>query len=188
MVPRNGDGGTHSGSRSGPGTNPSGVHVEVNDAWGSFPGASKRLPEVVEWVLRAEGVERAVISIALVDDATIRRINRRHLGHDWPTDVLSFPLSQPGEAELAGELVISTERVRAKAEEFALDPWTELILYVIHGLLHLRGYDDHRESDAARMKQREVALLSALGLPDPYSANPRSRTGGPRGEDAGCRG
>ena len=92
-----------------------------------------------------EGVEPASISIALVDDATIHAINRKHLGHDWPTDVISFLLSEPARPELAGELVVSAEMAAAHgAASRRSTRWTELSLYVVHGLLHLCGYDDRR--------------------------------------------
>jgi probable rRNA maturation factor len=111
-------------------------------------------------VLTAENRTRASISIALVDDATIRGLNRTHLGHDWPTDVISFPLSAPEEPVLAGELVVSAEMAVAAAAELGLEPGDELCRYVVHGLLHLCGYDDRDESDARLMRERQEELLA----------------------------
>jgi len=67
---------------------------------------------LVRDVLIAEDHPAASISIALVDNATIHRLNHLHLGHDWPTDVITFPLSDPDEPALSGELVVSTEMAR----------------------------------------------------------------------------
>jgi probable rRNA maturation factor len=117
-------------------------------------------------VLDGEGESEAQISLAFVDNATIHQLNKRYLNHDEPTDVLSFPLSEARERRLAGELVIGAEVARAQAAERGHDVQAELALYVIHGLLHLCGYDDHEPRDAVRMRGRERHYLRALGLPD----------------------
>ena len=75
------------------------------------------LEDLVRLVLASHRRERASISIALVDDAAIHAVNRTHLGHDWPTDVISFPLSAPDDSVLAGELVVSAEMAVASARE-----------------------------------------------------------------------
>jgi probable rRNA maturation factor len=117
-------------------------------------------------VLEGEGVAEADISLAFVDNATIHRLNRQYLNHDEPTDVLSFPLSGPGAKKLAGELVIGVEVAREQAAERGHDLAHELALYVIHGLLHLCGFDDHSDADSAAMRRRERHYLHQLGLPD----------------------
>src|SRR6516165_4780045 len=91
------------------------LEVEFSDTQAHIAADHAALAALVRSALRAEGVERASISIALVDDAAIRAVNRRHLGHDWATDVISFRLDEPGEAQLAGELVISAETARVTA-------------------------------------------------------------------------
>src|SRR5947199_3322961 len=100
-----------------------------------------RLREVARAVLQGEGAAAASISLAFVDNATIHRLNKQFLDHDEPTDVLSFPLSGPGAKMLEGELVIGAEVAKQQAEERNHDVQTELSLYVIHGLLHLVGFD-----------------------------------------------
>ena len=82
------------------------------------------------------------------------------------TDVLSFPLSEPGAKKLAGELVISAEVALEQATARGHDVQAELALYVIHGLLHLCGHDDHPDDAAQAMRQRERHYLGLLGLPD----------------------
>jgi probable rRNA maturation factor len=126
----------------------------------------RRLREVVRTVLEGEGVADAEVSLAFVDNPTIQLLNQRYLEHDEPTDVLSFPLSEPNAKQLASELVIGAEVALAQATERGHDVQAELALYVIHGLLHLCGYDDQTEKGAAAMRERERHYLSALGLPD----------------------
>ena len=126
----------------------------------------KRMREVARVVLDGEGVADAEISLAFVDNATIHALNKRYLDHDEPTDVLSFPLSEPGAKKLAGELVIGAEVAQAAARERGHDVQAELALYVIHGLLHLCGLDDNTDEGAAQMRQRERHYLNVVGLPD----------------------
>jgi probable rRNA maturation factor len=132
----------------------------------AVPIDRQRMREVVRTVLEGEGVADYEISLAFVDNPTIHTLNKRYLAHDEPTDVLSFPLSDPGARKLSGELVIGAEVASASAGEMGHDVQAELALYVIHGLLHLCGHDDHEPDDAARMRERERHYLQQLGLPD----------------------
>ena len=125
-----------------------------------------RMRETVRAVLDGEGVADAEISLAFVDNATIHTLNKRYLDHDEPTDVLSFPLSEPGAKRLAGELVIGAEVAQAQAQERGHDVQQELALYVIHGLLHLCSYDDKSDEAAREMRASERHYLAQLGLPD----------------------
>jgi len=125
-----------------------------------------RFREIVRTVLEGEGRANAEISLAFVDNPTIHRLNKQYLQHDEPTDVLSFPLSDSRSKTLSGELVIGVEVALAQAAEHGHDVQAELALYVIHGLLHLCGHDDHDPEAARVMRQRESHYLRALGLPD----------------------
>jgi probable rRNA maturation factor len=140
------------------------IIVEISDTQHFLKVDAGSLARLAEAVLSGEGVRRATISLTLVDNATIHRINREHLGHDWPTDVLSFRLSEPGEPELVGELVVSTEMALTTATELGADPTEELALYVAHGLLHLCGYDDSCAAEARLMRAREYLVLKRAGL------------------------
>ena len=144
------------------------IEVEVSDTQGHLRVAPAELAALVRAVLAAEGHARASISIALVDQPAIHAINRSHLGHDWPTDVISFPLSGPEDPALCGELVVSAELARATADEIGVDPRDELALYIVHGLLHLCGYDDLTDGEAAEMRRREGELLAAAGRSNPF--------------------
>jgi len=117
-------------------------------------------------VLEGEDIHDAEVILAFVDNSTMQQLNKRYLQHDEPTDALSFPLSEPNARRLAGELVIGAEVAKAQAESRGHTVEAELALYVIHGLLHLCGYDDTAAVDAAVIHQRERLHLQQLGLPD----------------------
>jgi probable rRNA maturation factor len=144
------------------------IHVEVSDTQRHLRVDPRALELLVRAALAAEGVRDGSISIAVVDDATIRSINRRHLGHDWPTDVISFPLSEADEPVLQGELVVSAEMAATTARESGADPWHELALYVVHGLLHLCGYDDQSDADRVAIRRREGEILAGEGLTNTF--------------------
>src|SRR5947208_2823586 len=110
-------------------------------------------------VLEGEDIHEAEVSLAFVDNPTIHQLNKRYLQHDEPTDVLSFPLSEPNTRRLAGELVIGAEVAKAQADSRGHPVEAELALYVIHGLLHLCGYDDKAPANALAMRRRERQYL-----------------------------
>jgi probable rRNA maturation factor len=162
---------------------PGAIVVEITDTQNFIPVDHDSLAALAARVLRGEGVSRASISIALVDDAAIHRVNRAHLDHDCPTDVISFLLSEPDEAELDGELIVSTQTTLAMAAQLEVPAWSELVLYVVHGLLHLCGYDDRTDEDARIMRAHEkmalkresLALAPALAEAEPHLASPEGR-------------
>jgi probable rRNA maturation factor len=123
-----------------------------------------QMRQIVRTVLEGEGVSEGEISLAFVDNPTIHQLNRRYLNHDEPTDVLSFPLSEG--KKLQGELVIGAEVAAEQAAARGHAVGAELALYVIHGLLHLCGEDDHTPQEAAAMRTKERLYLGKLGLPD----------------------
>jgi probable rRNA maturation factor len=125
-----------------------------------------RMRDIARTVLEGEDIKDYEISLAFVDNATIHVLNKRYLDHDEPTDVLSFPLSDPSAKKLAGELVMGVEIAKERAEEFGHAIDVELALYVIHGLLHLCGYDDKSDAAERDMRERERYFLKELGLPD----------------------
>jgi probable rRNA maturation factor len=138
------------------------IEIEVSDTQAHMNVNHDDVIQLARGALLAENRLDASISIALVDNDTIHRLNRLHLSHDWPTDVITFPLSAPEEPALAGELVISTEMAVAAARESGGEPGRELALYLIHGLLHLCGYDDQREADSDEMNRQQTKLVEAL--------------------------
>jgi len=114
-------------------------------------------------------LEHAELSVLLTNDRVIRSLNQEHRGKDRPTDVLAFPLDDGGEAApLLGDVVICAPVVAAEAAMQGQPPDAHWAHLVIHGILHLLGYDHHQDADAARMERRESALLTGLGFPDPW--------------------
>jgi len=118
-------------------------------------------------ILAGEGVTSGQISVAIVDDATIREVNRRHLQHDYATDVISFVLDREGGC-LDGEVIVSADTARAVAADLAWPAEDELLMYVVHGTLHLVGYDDRTDSDREEMRSRERHYLAGFGLVPPW--------------------
>lgn len=129
----------------------------------------RQLRAAVELVLHEAALVRACVSVAVVDDATIHQLNRQYLEHDYPTDVLSFTLEQSADA-VEGEVVVSADTARDRSLEYGWPAENELLLYVIHGTLHLVGYRDGTPRERARMRLREVACLAHFGLKALYDA------------------
>lgn len=112
----------------------------------------------------------AELLIRLVDEVESRELNRRYRGKDRPTNVLSFPADLPPvvRSPLLGDLVICAPLVAQEAREQdkeAIHHWAHL---VVHGVLHLVGYDHQNEAEAATMEAAEREILAGMGLPDPY--------------------
>ena len=105
------------------------------------------------------------LTVVLADDAFIRRLNRDFRGHDKPTNVLSFP---SGEKNYLGDIILSLGTVRREAKrqgKSARDHATHLL---VHGTLHLLGFDHEQEREAARMERLEIKILEKLGIGNPY--------------------
>lgn len=165
--------------------------VDVADNQDCLPVDSEAVREVVCRTLEAEQVAAATISIAVVDNLAMHELNRQFLNHDYETDVLSFLLECSGGAEqdeqlagiprgtgktLDGEIIVSSEYAAKLAPEFGWQPLDEMTLYIVHGLLHLCGYDDLTEAELPVMRQREREVLAILGLEQPLTPRPASVT------------
>ncbi len=143
--------------------------VPVNNAQERLAVDRQRLREAVRAILAGEGVSRAEVSLAIVDDPTIHRLNRQFLQHDYATDVLSFLLEESSAPwRIEGEVIASADTAMRSAEEYGWAPADELLLYVVHGTLHLVGYDDHEPDDRTVMRERERHYLAAFGLQPRY--------------------
>ncbi len=123
-------------------------------------GAIRR---AVRAILADEIPGKATISVAVVDDDAISKLNEEFLGHQGPTDVLSFVLEK-GDEFLDGEVVVSAETAQRAAPRFGWSAAEELLLYVIHGALHLAGYDDATPGQRATMRNQETKHLARLGI------------------------
>jgi probable rRNA maturation factor len=143
--------------------------LSVDPAW---------LARIVRAALGSAGIRRAEIGVRLVDDAGIARLHERWLGIPGPTDVITFDLAAGADEGLHGDIAASTETARRLARELRWQPRHELAYYVIHGLLHLAGEDDHTPADRRRMRSRERALMAAAGLPAPPVTRRRPSSAG----------
>lgn len=115
-------------------------------------------------ILRDHEICSAEISLAVVDDPTIRQLNKQYLAHDYETDVISFVLDwDPDSAHLVGQLIVSSDTAATLADEVGSSMQEELLLYVIHGTLHLVGFDDKDPDSAAQMRLAEKKYLEAEG-------------------------
>jgi probable rRNA maturation factor len=123
------------------------------------------LKSAAKAVLEGEGVKAAKIVLAFINNKHSHRLNKQFLDHDEPTDVITFPYSK-SKAKLEGEVVIGYEVAAENAADRKHDVRLELMLYVIHGCLHLCGYDDRSPKDAKRMRTKEREYLAKLRLPD----------------------
>ncbi len=112
-----------------------------------------------------QGFSRGSVGIRITDDATIRDINAKHLQHDWATDVISFGYSADGDF-VEGELVASVDTAIEKASQLGWSAAHELLLYIVHGTLHICGMDDHDDDDRSAMRSAEHDVMTGLGVPD----------------------
>ncbi|MDD3470240.1 MAG: rRNA maturation RNase YbeY [Thermoguttaceae bacterium] len=110
--------------------------------------------------------KKVSLSIAVVDDLTSHQVNVDFLGHDFPTDVISFPLQDDATC-FQGELVVNAPFAVRSAKEYGWDARNELLLYVIHGSLHLTGYDDLAEYNEKQMRLAERFYLRRLKITIP---------------------
>ena len=137
---------------------------------GDCPAANEDdLLAVVAHTLAAEGViESVAIGVVLVDDETIHRLNRDYLTHDEPTDIITFALDgdddfvagQGGMRRELGEMYISFERAAAQGADWGNDQEREIRFLVVHGVLHLLGWDDAMTEERERMLARQAEILA----------------------------
>lgn len=131
--------------------------------------------EFQRWVLAVlEGrLDAAEVVIRVVDEQESQQLNRDYRGKDKATNVLSFPFDVPSQVESAhiGDLVICAPvviREAAEQQKPAVDHWAHM---VVHGMLHLLGFDHQDEAEANEMESMERGILGSMGIPDPYEVN-----------------
>ena len=150
--------------------------ILISDEQDVFKVDHQQLTKAAESVLADESVAEASVSVALVDSETMQTLNNQHLGHDYDTDVLSFllecqggshstdPAGRGSEKSIEGEIIISVPMAQQTSARFKWGVQEELTLYLVHGILHLLGYDDLTEAELVIMRRRERELLSLNGL------------------------
>ena len=118
---------------------------------------------VVIAAARDQGFRWGEVGVRLTDDATIHRVNVDHLGHDYPTDVISFDYGS-GQGRIEGEMIVSAETAERQAVDLHWPVAHELMLYLVHGTLHIAGLDDQGAADRERMRATERRVLRSLGV------------------------
>jgi len=193
----------------------SAFEIDISNRQSALAFDEKRVQAAALRALAIEQVASAVLSISIVDNSAIHKINRDHLQHDYPTDVISFQLDfvsagdlqcddedlldeddseddseddaeidddsvdvtdcelltegRAAGAAIEGEIIASAEMAVSMATDGEWSAEAELILYIVHGLLHICGYDDLTPEEKCIMRARERAILSELGLTAIYA-------------------
>ena len=128
----------------------------------------QKIKDVLEHVMQEELGREVNVNVAVTSNRKIAELNRAFLSHAGPTDVLAFPFTGEDvveiehEDDLFGEIIISAEMAKEEAKKRELDPQLELILYALHGMLHLVGYDDQTKNDAGKMRRRQAQILKSF--------------------------
>lgn len=137
--------------------------------------------------LRRCGVASGGLAVTLIDDAEMTRLHAEHCDDPTTTDVLTFDLREPGQpaSHLEGDLVVCRDEAERQAQARGHDARLELLLYAVHGLMHLLGEDDHDPAAYERMHQREDELLTALGLGPVFHGRGREADGAIPGDVPG---
>jgi probable rRNA maturation factor len=159
---------TRSGHRSSGPT----VDVIVESAhWNKHPGAADMVQRAVATAAPA-AARTSELAVMLADDKSVRGLNRQWRGKDQATNVLSFPAPANGRApsRFLGDIVIAYETTEAESRAEGKPFDHHLVHLVVHGFLHLLGYDHESDGEAEEMERLERKILARLDVPDPYSA------------------
>jgi probable rRNA maturation factor len=150
--------------------------VEASPLWRALPDVESLTRRAIEATLEASGVQildGAEVSVQLSDDAQIRALNALWRGVDQPTNVLSFPASAAGKiaaAPLLGDIVVAFETAQREAAREDKTFPDHVAHLVVHGFLHLLGFDHQIAFEADRMEALETGILAKLGIADPYAS------------------
>jgi len=146
-----------------------------SETWGMVPEAEDIVRRAIAATSKVDfGHRNAELSVLLCDDATIASLNGRWRGKEKPTNVLSFPApplqgAAPDERIPLGDIAIAYETLAREVEESGITVSSHLSHLVVHGFLHLLGYDHHMKDEAERMERLEREILAGIGVADPYA-------------------
>lgn len=138
--------------------------IDVTSMVRTLPLSPKKIDRIVQTVLAGQKIRRAEISVAVVGDKRMADFAQQYVHKRYRTDVFSFDLGQSTSSQLLGQLIVNSQLARDKARQFKADAGAELALYIVHGLLHLCGYDDHSTADAVAMHKQTHKYLLKLGF------------------------
>ena len=141
--------------------------------WDAQPLAAQTVRDAIAAAAAALATPSGEVSIVLTDDASIAKLNRDWRGIDKPTNVLSFPAAKPsvqGPPPLLGDVIVAYETLAREAAEEGKPFLHHLAHLVVHGYLHLLGYDHQTDSEAGAMEGLESKIMLLMNMPDPYPA------------------
>lgn len=156
------------------------IDLRISDARWSELGDCDQFAAHVLGMAAARQGEAGEIAILLTDDAEMRALNKQWRGLDKATDVLSFPGEGPeipGQPQYLGDIAVGYETARRDADAMQRPFEAHMAHLLIHGFLHLLGYDHIEPEDAKVMEPLEAELLAGLGWPDPYATGPYAGNG-----------
>lgn len=147
------------------------MFVAVNDLQKKLPLNISQIKKITKDVLKHENVNKVSLSVSFVTNQKIWALNKRFLGRNNATDVLAFDstdeeisyqISSKKVKEINGDIIISTDAAIKNAKNYHVSVEHELVLYVVHGILHLLGYDDHSPKEIFRIRKKEEDLMRFL--------------------------
>lgn len=163
------------------------IHLMIEDArWRARDGASRLVRRAARTTLRrqARGLRTAELGLVLADDRRLRTLNRTWRGIDKATNVLAFPADDGSTGDALGspprqlgDVVVAYETIATEARAQGKSFEAHLTHLIVHGVLHLLGFDHATASEAADMEAVEIAIMAELGWPDPYRTASTSRRG-----------
>lgn len=165
------------------------MRIEISNRQSLLEIDNDLISAAVTTVLNGESIDQAEIGIAIVGNAKIHETNRRFLNHDYATDVITFVMTDEDDdgfgipedrlpGVLHGDIMVCAEYAIESAKKYDWSPGDELLLYIVHGALHLSGYDDSTDSERQEMREKESHYLNLLGKKVPAGHANVSNGGG----------
>lgn len=145
--------------------------VEDDGDWSSLPDVSDLITKAAAAVAQELGgnAGSGMVAVALSSDASVEALNGQFRGKPKPTNVLSFPAGEGSPEGFVGDVILAAETLRREADEQDVPLSHHLQHLVVHGILHLFGYDHMSPEDAERMEAVEISILSRIGVANPYT-------------------
>jgi len=140
------------------------MRISVINLQKKIPIKESRIRRIVKQILLLQNRSEAELSLVFVNDSAIKKLNKTYLKKNHTTDVLSFDFKEKNQSKrlLNAEIIISLETALRNSNVFDVLLWDEIVLYLIHGILHLCGYDDRAVKDKQRMDKRQKYILSKI--------------------------
>jgi probable rRNA maturation factor len=147
-----------------------GITVYIKREFKGIVCPSQKIKKLVQSVCRRFNLKKVMVSIAVVDNKQIRKLNERFLNRKKNTDCLSFDLSQMGTSPKVFDIIVNGQLAKSQAAKRGHSAQAELMLYITHGLLHNLGFDDLSISDAKKMHRLEDEILQSHGFGQVYES------------------